>query len=625
MSNDATELDYSAPDDLPPAIVKRADGVFFDAAASASACLAAVSQVFLGSGYFTSIDYPVFIKVLYNCGPDLPERLQGKPLLRFADDIESFHAQRRALYKSVKIINGEAEYYFEPVFFEVPDLPSQPAKLNFDEFVSDMWVKGIRFGIDAPAVKDAIAGARTARIVAARRLNATPGRDATIVEVSRDIHRSNAPREKADGKFDLNSFQNRFPQVKPHIRLLRKVPRSPGQRGYELSGIVIEPLPPRDLELSSVAGEGTMIENLPEGEFLVSGVEGFLSVDAASKRISIGPKIISREGVSSRTTGNLQLTGEYEEFGEVQEQRLVDGGNITIHGDVFGNINSRGGVITLSRNLVGGSAVNADGDILVKGVASGAVLQTKKGDVSLQRAESCIISGTRVVIGEASNCEIMADEVVIQVAVGCAIAARKIEIVSAGPRKQSEMLLFPLVPDTATCDKKIAELSVQAGKHEREAQQRKLEIDSITGQQEVRNYLTLATRVRKREVVLTHEQEPLFHKMAAAVGPSLRAVAKISLSMKAAQAQQAQVQEQIEQVLAEKRAVMRGSRCTVEKVTGELLVRSMVFVPVKGAAAHDRPPKDIKAKVRSTAAGLTTIFSGSSGEVSWMLGSPTTD
>jgi hypothetical protein len=94
----------------------------------------------------------------------------------------------------------------------------------------------------------------------------------------------------------------------------------------------------------------------------------------------------------------------------------------------------------------------------VRGVASGAVLQTKKGEVALTRAENCIISGTRVVIGEASNCEIMADEVIIKVAEGCAIAARRIEIVHAGPRKQSEMLLYALVPDTAGYDRRVANL-----------------------------------------------------------------------------------------------------------------------------------------------------------------------
>ena len=616
MSDDATALEQNAEGDLPAAIVKRSDGIYFSTDAAAVACLSAVSQVFMSSAYFAGLDYAVFSKVLYNVGPDLPESLRNKPLLRFADSIEPFHPPRRSLYKNVKIINGEAEYYFEPVFFEVPDMPPQPARLNFDEFVADMWVKGVRFGIDAPAVRDVIATGRLARIVVARRLNATPGKDAAIAEVSQDIHRSNAPLQKADGRLDWQTFQNRFPQVKPNVKLLRKVPRTPGVRGYELSGLVLEPPVPKDLELTTVAGEGTVIENLRDGEYLVSAVEGFLSLDPATKRLSIGPKIISREGVSARTTGNLQLTGEYEEFGDVQEQRSVEGGNITIHGDVFGNIISRGGDIVLSKNLMGGTATNAEGGIRVQGVASGAVLQTKRGEIALARAESCIITGTRVVIGEASNCEIIAEEVVIKVAEGCAIAARKIEIVHAGPRKQNEMLLYVLVPDTSKFDKKIAELHPKVQQAAREADMRKAEMDAITSQTEVRNYLTLATRVRKREVMLTPEQEPLFHKMAEAVGPLLRQVAKISLKVKAAQVQMEQAQEEVNQVQRMKSALQQGSRCVVELLTGDVLLRTMSFVPGE-PPPYDRPAKEVKAKVRTAVPGMTVLYSGHVGPINW--------
>jgi len=616
VSDDATALEQNAEGDLPAAIVKRSDGIYFSTDAAAVACLSAVSQVFMSSAYFAGLDYAVFSKVLYNVGPDLPESLRNKPLLRFADSIEPFHPPRRSLYKNVKIINGEAEYYFEPVFFEVPDMPPQPARLNFDEFVADMWVKGVRFGIDAPAVRDVIATGRLARIVVARRLNATPGKDAAIAEVSQDIHRSNAPLQKADGRLDWQTFQNRFPQVKPNVKLLRKVPRTPGVRGYELSGLVLEPPVPKDLELTTVAGEGTVIENLRDGEYLVSAVEGFLSLDPATKRLSIGPKIISREGVSARTTGNLQLTGEYEEFGDVQEQRSVEGGNITIHGDVFGNIISRGGDIVLSKNLMGGTATNAEGGIRVQGVASGAVLQTKRGEIALARAESCIITGTRVVIGEASNCEIIAEEVVIKVAEGCAIAARKIEIVHAGPRKQNEMLLYVLVPDTSKFDKKIAELQPKVQQAAREADMRKAEMDAITSQTEVRNYLTLATRVRKREVMLTPEQEPLFHKMAEAVGPLLRQVAKISLKVKAAQVQMEQAQEEVNQVQRMKSALQQGSRCVVELLTGDVLLRTMSFVPGE-PPPYDRPAKEVKAKVRTAVPGMTVLYSGHVGPINW--------
>jgi hypothetical protein len=604
--------------ELPAALVQRDDGVYFDASATAAACQAAVNQVFLANGYFSGPDYAVFIRVLYDAGAELPAHSKGKPLLRFADTILPFHAQRRELYKSVRIVNGEAEYYFEPVFFTVPDMPPQPARLHFDEFVADMWVKGIRFGIDAPAVKATIAAGRVTRLIAARRLNATPGRDAAVVEVAQNIHRSNAPREMANGRFDLHTFQNRFPQMPPNVRLLRKVPRVPGIRGYELSGVALEPPQPRDIDLAAMSGPGTAVEEINGVQFLVSTTEGFLSIDG-SKRISIGPKIVSREGVSVRTTGNLQLTGEYEEFGEVQEQRSVDGGNITIHGDVFGNINSRGGSISLRRNLMGGTAINADGDIEVKGVASNAVLQTKTGTVAVARAESCIISGARVVIGEASNCEIMADEVEIKTATGCAVAARRIAVGSAGPRKQIEMLLFPLVPDTSKYDKTIAELEEKAARHGAAAARVKAEIDAITNAPDVRNYLTLATRVRKQEVVLTPEQLALFQKMAVQVGPALRTVGKLSLGAKEAQAQQNQVAEQAAAVRARKREVAGGSACKVDLVTGDTVVRTMDYNPDHGAA-YDLPPKELKAKLRASAARTAPLFSGSAGAVEWTSG-----
>ena len=91
MSDDATTLEQTAEGDLPAAIVKRDEGVYFDAEATAVSCVAAVSQIFLGGAYFAGLDYAVFTRMLYNCGPELPANLAGKPLLRFADSIEPFH------------------------------------------------------------------------------------------------------------------------------------------------------------------------------------------------------------------------------------------------------------------------------------------------------------------------------------------------------------------------------------------------------------------------------------------------------------------------------------------------------------------------------------------------------
>ncbi|WP_342117697.1 flagellar assembly protein A [Pseudoduganella sp. OTU4001] len=605
-----------AAGDLPSSLVQRADGVYFKAEAPAALLQAAVNQVFLSGASFRGIDYGVFIRALYGAGPELPAGMKDQPLWRFADEIAPFPSGRRELYKSVRIVGGEAEYYFEPVFIEVEGMPPTPAQLDFGEFVADMWTKGIRFGIDAPVVREAIASGKVARLIVARKLPAAPGRDAAIVEVSESIHRSNAPRLLANGRFDLHTFQNRFPQVKAQVRLLRKEPPVPGTRGFELSGIVLEPPASRDLEMTSVAGEGTVVLHIDDADYLVSSVEGFINVDSKSKRISIGPKIVSREGVSVRTTGNLTLDGDYEEFGEVQEQRVVGGGNITVHGDVFGNINSRGGTIALRKNLMGGSATNADGNIRVSGVASGAVLQAKKGEIVLGKAQNCVITGSRVIITEAYNCEIMADEVLITLAAGCAIAARRIEVDGAGPRKQAEMLLHVMVPDTAKYDQKLAECAARATRHEQQAARCKEQMDAITADQEVRNYLQLASKVRKQEVTLNQEQLVLFQKMALKVGPSLKMVARLQVQMKEAQAAQQKEQELGEHVYQQKLMVIGSARCTVRKVNGDTTVRKMIFNPDLGPA-YLLPPKEVKARLRAAATSQQPLFSGSSGEFDW--------
>lgn len=601
-------------------IVRRRDGIYADPTTLGKTFLTAYDHVLRANEYFTDLDYALLIKALYDCGPDLPRSASGEPMVRFASDVVPFDPSRRALYKAVKIDGGKAEYYFEPVFLADPanpDSTGHPSALDIDEFIADVWLKGIRFGIDVGAVRAAIAGGKAERVTIAQRLDAAPGRDAQIVEVSDDIHRSDAPRQLANGKLDLMAFQNRFPQIQQNVKLLKKVPRAAGSVGFELSGIVLEPAVPADVDMSPMAGLGTIIEHTAEGEFLVSQQAGFLSIDPKSGQISVGDKIISRDGVSSRTTGNLQLTGDYEEFGEVQEKRVIEGEGITIHADVFGNIVSRGGTVLLNRNLVGGSAHNARGDIRVKGVASGAVIQSSNGEVVMNRAESCIISGTRVKVEHAVNCEIIGDEVHVGQAEGCAIAGHHITIESAGPRKQSEMLIYALRPDSAQIDEVIKQMTVRVDEFSALAAQRKAEMDRMTSEPEVRKYVMLASKVRKKELTLTPEQLPVFQKMALAVGPALKAIAKVSLEVKAAETEHQAGQALVAQLVQQRSASDAVSQVSVRMVEGDTLVRTMAFNP-DGSSTYDLPSKDIKARLRSSAAGGDMIFSGSQGTIHWV-------
>ena len=608
---------------LPHGVIQRPDGVYLDASLQGPVFVAAINQIFSAGAFLAGLDYPVFTKALFNIGPPLPPGPPGQALIRIADVIRMFDPQRRALYRAVKMDKELAEYVFEPLFLdamELPDgtlIPERPVKLDFDEFVADLWTKGIRFGIDANNVKAGIAAARSDRSTVARRLEPGKSIDAHVVEVSQDLHRSDAPREKADGRVDLNSFQNRFPQIRQGMRLLKKVPGQAGTQGLEMAGTALLPQPPADLDFRRWVGDGTVIENTPDGEFLVAAQDGFLDVDTKSGRIAVRDKIVSREGVSGRTTGNLALAGAFEEHGDVQEMRAVDGSDITIRGNVFGNINSTGGTIILGSNLVGGSAYNAKGDIKVKGVASGSTLHTRDGEIRIAgRAESCVIVGTRVIIEEASNCEILADEVKIGLAEGCAVAARHIEIESAGPRKQSEMLVLVQVPDMGPLNGEIADLVGKIDALEQLRQQFRQEAEQITAIPQVRGYMTLTAQMRKGELTLTPEQAPQLKKMAAAVEPQLKTVGHLLQKMKAAESQQMVRRAQIEELRKRKQAANGLAGCKIQMVAGEILVRSMPHK--EGApAANLMAPKDGKTFLRGPHVGYENLFSDSLGSLDW--------
>ncbi|WP_338764710.1 flagellar assembly protein A [Massilia sp. METH4] len=612
MENDRSPAHPAGEDEEPADIVQREDGIWLRAAAPQAALQAACGAVFLAASRFAGLDYAAFLRLLYGTGPELAA--QELPLVRVAAAIVPFPPVRRALYRSAKIVAGAADYFFEPVF-EDPD-DAGPAALDIDEFVADMWCKGIRFGIDIDAAREAIATGRRARIVVAHRLDPEPGRDAALVEVSPCIHRSNAPRELADGRFDLHTFENRFPQVKAQARLLRKEPRTPGQRGFELSGTPIEPQAGKDRELTAVAGAGTVIVHLDGHDHLVAALDGFIQVDRKSGRLSIGPKIVGREGVSARTTGNLQLNGEYEEFGEVQENRMIEGGDITIHGDVFGHVASRGGTVRLKRNLVGGSASNAGGAIRVDGVAANAVLRATCGDIRIRKAQNCVISAARVSIEEAVNCEILADEVTIGEASGCAIAGRAVALHRAGPRKGSEMLLFALAPDTRRYDEAIADLAARAGQCAAAAAEHKAAIDAIAARRDVQAYRALSARMRAREVTLNAAQRGLFARMAEQVTPALKELARLSLAANGAQAQQIRVQQQLDKARQRRNEIAAVATCRVNALAGDTVLRTMLFHPDTGPP-YDLAPREVKAKLRSGAWGQASVLHAAHGALDW--------
>ncbi len=606
---------------LPAGVVQRADGVFLDVRLLAPELVAAIDALFRSGHVLRGLDYPVLARALYGVGPELPPG--AGMLARVADRVEVFPPERHSLYRNVKVRDGEAEYFFEPIYLPAEELedgtllPERQAQLDFDEFVADMWLKNVRFGIQVQAVRAALAAPKGERVAAALDLEPTPAQDARVVEVASELHRSDAPRQRADGTVDLTSFQNRFPQIKQGVRLLQKLPGVPGEPGRNIAGQLLAPLAPNDVDFKRFAGEGTVIVREDDGEYLVAAREGFLNVDPKSGQVALSDKIISREGVSGRTTGNLELMGAFEEFGDVQELRDVNGSDITVHGDVFGNIHSSGGTIVLGRNLVGGKAVNVKGDIQVDGVASGATIQAANGTVTIKgRAESCVISAPKVVIAEASNCEIFADEVQIELAVGCAVAGRSVLVESAGPRKSSEMFVYVVVQDVAGHDAELEALQKQVGAQEAQIAACRAEHDRLNGLAEVRSYLTLAEKLRKGEIHLTPAQVPQLKKVAAAVAPQIKAIGQLVQSIKVGEEAIAGARARCDELEELKRGAAARSSVRVTMVDGEVLVRTLPLAQ-DVAANFMAAPKDYKALLRGPRLDSMAIFAGTSGSVNW--------
>lgn len=627
-------------------VIKSKEGVYvhLDKLESSDQFALFADRVFSSGYYFSNLDYAAFLRLL---GDFTPEMMAVKKLgslnktgkLKLAADILAFPEDRIRLYKAPRISSGKAEYLFETVMIE--KMTEEPLyaeneqgelevvgtqekstyvkdTLVFDEFVAAMWMHGVRFGLDADTVKGMIETGKTGRITIARSLPPKNGQDAELKEENDKLHRDNAPRELSNGKIDLRQFRNRFPQVKLGDHLLRKSPRVLGEPGMDIQGRAIEAPIPQDFDLASLAGEGTRIETTDEGECIVSAIDGFLNIDTTTNRIAVMEKIVNYTGVSIRTTGDIALDGEnFEEHGEVQENRVVEGKNITFMADVFGKIISTGGTILLKRNLVGGSALNHDGDIIVEGLASNAQLFSKYGTITIKRGENAIIIGRKVVAESLVNCTVVAESAEIESSEGCAISAKAISVRTAYPRKENQTILTILLPDfsiyrerIAAIDKRIEEINLEIEKQRRESQE-------FMQQPELKNYLLISGKVQRKEIVLTDEQKANLQKLGARIAPALRIVSANNAKIKAFQEEKKTLEDEFGAVAQTQKEAENGISCEIEMGSKETLVWRKQGDP---EALFDTPPKDLIVLLRRPGR-MEDRIRLKDGKISWVYAS----
>jgi uncharacterized protein (DUF342 family) len=468
--------------------------------------------------------------------------------------------------------------------------------LSFNEFIAAGRMHDVRFGIDTDAVKNMIESGKTGRITTARPAPPQNGNDAELKEETDRLHRDNAPRELSNGKIDLKQFRNRFPQVRLGEHLLKKKPRVLGIPGMDIRGNPIEAPMPQDFDLSSLAGEGTRIDNSAQGECIVSALDGFLNIDTTTNCIAVMEKIVNYTGVSIRTTGDISLDGEnFEEHGDVQENRIVEGRNITILANVFGKVISNGGTILIKCNLVGGSAINHEGDIAIEGLASNALLVSKHGTITIRRAENTIILGNHVVAESIVNCTVVAESAEIETSEGCAISAKSISVTNAYSRKENQTILSILVPDFSAFKERVGAIDKQLEEINLEIETKRQQSKEFMQQPELNNYLIISGKAQRKEIVLTDEQKSNLQKLGVRIAPALKAVSANNSRVKALQDEQKTLEEERESVEHTKKEAENGISCEIKIGSKDTLVWRKLGDP---DALLSTPPKELVVLLR---------------------------
>lgn len=627
---------------LPAYLLKQGDGIFVD-----------LSRFPVGGGFeefidkffaegmrFKHVDYRLLTGLLYDYDSILDAHgINAK--VKLAEDVVVFAPLRKPLYKNVKVdsAGGFAEYFFEPVEVSViveepvygepgddgvaPIVGKtrkegvRPAKLDMDEFIADMWLKGVRFGIDIETVSGVMSRRETVRMHVAVQLDATEGSDAEIVEASEALRRDDSPKLLANGKADLRKFQNRFPQIAMGEKLLRKNPRVLGKPGCKVTGVLIEPEVPKDLDIFPLAGAGTKVEKQDGIEYIVATREGFLSLDVESNHIAVTEKIENKGGISIKTTGDLSLSGnEFIEHGEVQEGRVVEGKNMTFHSDVYGDLVSQGGFILLESTLSKGSAKSIGGDVTSNGRVLNSAIEAWDGKVSLNYAEGCTIFGESVVIDRAINCEIIADDVQIEIAEGCAIAGKNVRIASSNAYRGKDSAVSVLVPDLTATDAQIEAVNQSVIGCKKVIAAKDQGLGLIKSDAEVARYLSLATSVEQGVVKLNAAQQDNWYQMTAKFAKVNSAIAKLNAEKQEQLKKMKDFRQELTYLLATRGKQGVGAQCVIDDVEGDTWVR--VRNSHNGIAAFKKMTAvEIKTKLREQGSLEERIFFDDEGQVDW--------
>jgi hypothetical protein len=643
----AAPAEETAAPPLPAFVRSRADGIYVDPGAIAAEHQFGtfVERLFAAGSRFAGLDYPLFQRLAHDWAP-APDAAEQ----RLADAIVPFEPARRGLYKAVRTTAGgeQAEYFFEPAQIEVVERTpilgppgedgvapvtgwqdrreARPTGLDPDELVAHLWTLGVRYGIDYEGVRRIIRDKQFGRFEVARMLAPEEGRDAGIEEVFAGLHRDNAPKRLADGRLDLHQFGNRFPQIGKGVAIFRKIPRRFGRPGRTVAGKAVEPAgKPKDLDLQTLAGPGTLVERRPDGDYIVAAMDGFLSLDGSSNLVSVTEKVVHTEGISLRTTGDLSLAGdEFETHGDVQERRVVEGRHMTFHGDVYGTLLSRGGDIRIDGNMVKARAASPGGSITVQGRASQAELRAVDGRIELAVAEGCTLIAGRVRVGQAYNCEIIAEQVEAELLEGCAVAALTLDIGRSRNRRDAESAISVLMPQFAEFRAQAKRLADELARLEQSRAALSAQTGELRGQPELAKFIALDMKLKKGEIKLTAAQSEQVHQAARRFLPTIGRIRQLSAELERTRQEVDHKQAELAELTRRHAEAAAAIGCRIGEVAGDTVVRTLPLLPLE-ANLSDGQIAFIRPRLRSADGTQQRLFAAAEGAFEWHAGGAGTD
>lgn len=596
-----------------------------------------IDEVFNSGAYFSELNYTFFHSLLYD--DDWLTLIRTTTAeVRIASGFAAFLPQRQALYRGVRILEegASAEYLFEPVYLETDnqDMMSGisvavdsaiktdsyvPEKLDFDEFIAAMWLKQVRFGLLEQVIRQAIEKEVSSRITIASCLRKTDSQDASVVEVSTNLHRDNAPAMMENGKTDLGTFKNRFSQVQAGTKLLKKIPRKLGKPGYRITGIVIEPDMPKDIDLHKMAAAGTKVEQAIDTEYIVAAIDGFLNLNKQSGQISVTEKLENRTGINIKSTGNLALdVDEFIEHGEVQEGRILKGKSMTFLSDVFGKIMSQGGHIAIKKNLSGGHAESIGGNIKINGRVLSSTVLAREGTVDIGYCENSLIIGRHVQIENAVNCKIISNQMTLGMVEGCTIAGESIKLGFSNERKGKENLITVIIPGYPEMVEQINRITNTITNILPKIELKQQEIAAINCSKEFMIYLSLNKKISEGVIHLAAEQKDNWKRMMEKHASNVSKISALNMEMENLALAREKLENELTAITNRYQEMRRRVSCNIKAITGYTILQTMESV--NGMSLFDKiSEEEIRVILHRADNNKQRVFCSQSGTLEWQL------